>query len=65
MPHTLVFTASDYGDGTQILFTCSTCGKEIAFAREGSGDPFSRFNSLLNEWDHPADPETWLGPCEE
>lgn len=63
MPHDLVFTADNYGDGTQILFTCSVCQKEIAFAREGDGIPFAFL--LAEQWQHPDSPEQWLGPCNE
>ena len=63
MRHDLQFTADDYGDGTQILFTCSKCNAQIAFARAGDGFPFATL--VDGAWAHPENPETWLGPCPE
>lgn len=63
MAHDLQFTADNYGDGTQVLFTCTKCGAQIAFAREGDGFPFSTL--VDGAWTHPENPEMWLGPCPE
>lgn len=61
MPHELQFTTDNYGDGTQILFTCVVCQKEIAFARQGDGDPCATL--IDGVWHPPENPEQWLGPC--
>lgn len=63
MLHDLQFTANNYGDGTQILFTCTKCHKEIAFARQGDGEPYATESG--GAWIPAANPEQWLGPCEE
>lgn len=62
MAHDLHFTADNYGDGTQILYTCTTCGGQIAFSRPGMGEPHA---SLVpgQGWQPPENPEQWLGPC--
>lgn len=62
MAHALQLTATDYGDGTQILFTCTKCGAQVAFARPGDGEPVA-FDGGSGDWIPPADFEKWMTPC--
>lgn len=63
MPHELQLTATDYGDGTQILFTCVICNAQIAFARPGDGEPHATEEGDPSSWQAPADYEKWMTPC--
>lgn len=59
MSHTLS-TKSESSTG--VTFECSTCGAVCEFVKPGQGEP-AAVQDLAGTWLPPANPETWMGPC--
>ena len=60
MAHTLVY---DSETTTDIVFKCTKCSKVIGFNKPGIGEP-SAFQDVDGSWDHPTNPEQWMGECD-
>jgi len=59
MKHTLTF---DREAGDDVVFRCQRCSQEIGFNQPGVGTPAAIQNK--GAWEHPADPDQWMTPCE-
>lgn len=50
--------------GSQILFECSACSRQIAFARMGEGEPHAYYDSETQLWYPPENAGDYLSSCD-